>query len=143
MVPVAAAAPGRVSDVVVAAGGFLVDVADSEGFCKAICVLAEDRGLLDRLSSQAAAAISTDLGWESIATKWEALLDSPELQARPEIGWSERLKIQPSLNPLFPGCPIWIQDAFDSVLSRLELVDAERMRCIRRVGYRLRERWFR
>lgn len=143
LVPVAASAPGRVSDVVAAAGGFLVEVDDSEGFCSAIRALAEDRGLLERLSKQAADAISKDLGWESIATKWQALLTSPELQARADTGWSERLKIQPSLNPLFPGCPIWIQDALDSVLAYFERFDAEHVRRVRRIGYRLRDRWFR
>jgi glycosyltransferase involved in cell wall biosynthesis len=142
LVPVAAAAPGRVKDVVTAAGGFLVGVDDSNGFCEAILALAKDRDLLARLSAQATAGISKDLGWESIAMKWQALLASPAMQPRLDTGWSERLDIQPSMNPLFPGCPVWIKDAFDSLLSSIERLDAKHVRRIRRLGYAVRRRLF-
>ena len=140
MVPVAARAPGRVSEVVDLAGGFLVDINDAEGFALAIAKLDADRELLNRMSSQAAAAIPQDLSWSSIAARWHQLLSSPALQPRDQEPWPAKVRIQPNPVPLFPGCPGWVKEAFDWLLEKIDRLDFQHVRRIRRIGYRLRGR---
>ncbi len=139
LVPVAGDAPGRVSDIVQAAGGFLVDVNNPAKFAEAISVLHEDRELLTRLSEQASQAISEELGWDCIAKRWQALLASPALQARDEKAWPRRLSVLPCLDKTLPDRLMFLQSIGESLASLIELLIDGHIRRLRKIYYRFKK----
>lgn len=139
LVPVAGNAPGRVSDIVPAAGGFLVNVNNPSEFAQAISVLHGDRELLARLSEQASQAISKDLGWDCIAKRWQTLLDSPALQAREGKVWPRRLSVLPCLDKALPDRLMFIQSIAESIASLFELFIDGYIRRLRRIYYRFKK----
>lgn len=121
LVPVAGNAPGRVEDVVTAAGGFLVSADDPAEFGGAIAAAHENRELLYRLSAQAAQTIQKDLGWECIGGRWQALLVSLAPQRGIEKAWPLRLTIKDNLYISLPIYLKFAQSWGEFVLSQIEL----------------------
>jgi hypothetical protein len=63
------------------------------------------------------------------------------MQPEAEIVWSKELKIHPSLTPMFPGLPPWIQDSVGWLLSLLEETSPTAVSKIREIGLRFRRIW--
>lgn len=133
LVPVAGDAPGRVTEIVEAANGFLVDANEPSEFGKAITVLHQDRNLLADLSNQAHHAIHADHSWGFVGNKWHTLLDSLNFHEGIQINWPTKLKINKNLHVVLPIYLSFVQTFIEYLLSISEFINQNFMLKLRKI----------